>query len=170
MIDGDNGWRQASLPKNRWYDQYVSMEVAIIVAKSIENAVIIKANRSSSDGEKLGSLCCCCCKKQRSICSYVVVAVGWCCCSCWLIKWRARGSRFELAAMPIQPRLFGRRLNSFMSFLRQANQNLRLAYLDYLFQIKTWKIKLSLQDNPGNFKYGLLYQTNLEKWGGNLSL
>jgi hypothetical protein len=37
------------------------------------------------------------------------------------------------------------------------------AYLENLFQIRTWKIKLSGKDLHGNFKSGLLYQTYLEK-------
>ena len=37
--------------------------------------------------------------------------------------------------------------NFFLSFLHQANLNLSPAYLENLFLIRTWKIKLSIQDN-----------------------
>jgi hypothetical protein len=53
--------------------------------------------------------------------------------------------------------------NYFLSFGRQASLNLSPAYLENLFQIKTWKIELSGKDLHGNFKSGLLYQTYFEK-------
>jgi hypothetical protein len=79
-------------------------------------------------------------------------AVVACCCYCRLLLQML----LQQAALASQPRLFGASYNSFLSFLRQANQNFRHTYLENLFQIKTWKIILSIQDNCGNFNYGLL--------------
>jgi hypothetical protein len=81
--------------------------------------------------------CCCCC----------------CCCCC------VKGAGQQQASQDF----LGAGYNFFLVIFAPGEPEFSPAYLENLFQIKRWKIKLSVQDLHGNLKYGLLYQTYLEK-------